>query len=328
MKLVSFKKGLYSSIGAVLSSDNPKRVNDNFQIVDLHALYAYVAYKEGKPQPRKLANTLLPTVMEEFIATGEEGIHRAKKIIEEWNNESFFSLKGIDGEPLVYERKEVQLQAPVNKPDKIICLSHNYKDFIEETGLPIPEDPRIFSKFSNTLCGPEDNIIYPQMTEELGYEVELAFIIGKKGRFITEEKAYDHIVGYTVFNDVSASDLTSKDKISLLRGKTFDNFAPIGPWIVTKDEIDDCHNLNVECRVNGEVLQKSSTAQLIFNIPQLVSFISQIFMLKPGDIVATGTPGGLAKHRNPKTFMKVGDLCEVEVENIGILSNDVVKETT
>jgi len=260
------------------------------------------------------------------VEGGDKSLEAARRVLKRFDrmHPGDEGNTGVEGRPIVYERSEVRLLAPVQRPPRIICLSHNYSDFIEETGVSVPPEPRIFSKYFNAICGPEDSVIYPPMTKELGYEAELAFVVGKRGRYISEENAYDHIVGYTILNDISASDLTARDKISVVRGKTFDNFAPCGPWLVTKDEIDDCHSLNIECRVNGHVLQKSNTKNLIFNVPALVSFLSKIFTLEPGDIVATGTPGGLAKHRTPKAFMQVGDVCEIEVENLGVLRNTIV----
>jgi 2-keto-4-pentenoate hydratase/2-oxohepta-3-ene-1,7-dioic acid hydratase in catechol pathway len=163
------------------------------------------------------------------------------------------------------------------------------------------------------------------MSQALGYEAELAFVIGKRCKHVPESRAYEVIAGYMAFNDVSASDLTKKD-IQNLRGKSFDTFAPMGPYLVTKDEVPDPHALGVRLTVNDRVLQDSNTSQLVYNIPQLVSFCSQVFTLEPGDVVATGCPGGLAKDRRPNTFMKPGDLMITEIEGVGIMKNSIVAE--
>lgn len=221
------------------------------------------------------------------------------------------------------ERSEIRLEAPVKDPSKIICLGHNYKDFISETGVPTPPAPRLIAKYSNAICGPEDPIIYPRETRELGYEAEMAFVIGKPARRVTEEAALSYIAGYTVLNDVTASDVQA---LTGLGGKTFDNFAPTGPFLVTGDEVGDPGNLGIACWVNGIEMQRSNTNQLLYDVPYLVAFLSRIFTLMPGDIVATGTPGGLAKYRNPPAFMKPGDVCTVWVERLGYLENRVVSE--
>jgi 2-keto-4-pentenoate hydratase/2-oxohepta-3-ene-1,7-dioic acid hydratase in catechol pathway len=163
------------------------------------------------------------------------------------------------------------------------------------------------------------------MSQALGYEAELALVIGKRCKHVPENRAYEYIGGYMAFNDVSASDLTQKD-VQNLRGKSFDGFAPMGPFLLTTDELPDPHNLAVHLRVNGKVLQTSNTKQLVHNVPQLVSFCSAVFTLEPGDVVATGTPGGLAKDRKPPTYMQPGDLMETEIEGLGVMCNPIVAE--
>lgn len=329
MRLVSFQVHDYTSIGLILHETGfGVYQEDEASIIDLYEGFAVLLHEEGKTRAKELSDAVVSRRMETFLEGGEDSLAAANRVLERFRgmHPEDDQNRGIDGRPIVYHRKEVHLLAPVRRPPRIICLSHNYHDFIEETGVAVPPEPRIFSKYFNAICGPEDPIIYPPMTQELGYEAELAFVVGKRGRYIPEDKAYDYIAGYTIFNDISASDLTARDKISVVRGKTFDNFAPCGPWLVTKDEIEDCHALHIECRVNGKVLQESNTKHLIYDVPKLVSFLSEIFTLEPGDIVATGTPGGLAKHRNPKAFMQVGDVCEVEVEKLGVLRNAIVRE--
>jgi acylpyruvate hydrolase len=221
---------------------------------------------------------------------------------------------------------DVKLLAPILKPQKIICVAHNYHDFLEELGMKPHPEPRIFAKFANAVTGYDQPIARPPMSKALGYEAELAFVIGKRCKHVPEEKAYEHIAGYMAFNDVSASDLTQKD-VQNLRGKSFDGFAPMGPYLLTPDEMPDPHNIGVFLRVNGNVLQESNTNQLVYNVPQLVAFCSAVFTLEPGDVVATGTPGGLAKDRDPHTYMEPGDVMETEIEGLGIMKNSIVEET-
>ena len=226
---------------------------------------------------------------------------------------------------MVLPLKSVKLLAPVLKPAKIICVAHNYHDFLEELGMKPHPEPRIFAKFANAVAAYNDPIPRPAMTKALGYEAELAFVIGKPCKHVSEDDAYDYIAGYMGFNDVSASDLTQRDGQNL-RGKSFDAFAPMGPFLLTRDDLSDPHDLSVELRVNGTVLQRSNTSQLVYNVPQLVSFCSQVFSLEPGDVVATGTPGGLAKDRVPTTYMNPGDIMETEIEHLGILKNPITEE--
>lgn len=294
------------------------------RIVDLN--YAYENLLAGKKEPRfeALATAVVPADSVAFLAGGKRSWEGAAAAIDHTRNSRYADL-GVSGKRFLFERKEVKLGAPVQNPLRIICLSHNYHDFLKETGLSRPAAPRIFSKYNNALCGPDDPIIYPKMTQSLGYEVELAFVIGKRGRYVPKARAMEYIGGYMILNDVSASDLTELDK-QVLRGKTFDNFAPCGPYLLSADELPDPGNLAVRLWVNDRELQSSNTRELVYDCPTLVSFLSEIFTLEPGDIVATGTPGGLAKFRTPTTFMQVGDVCTLEIEKLGRLSNKIVAE--
>lgn len=316
MKLVMYKFGERDyRLGAMA---------DGERIVDLnYACETYLA-RQGRPRYKELAQAIVPPDTREFLSGGSDSWEAARVSLEEVKD---FGPEDLSpsGKRMVFQRSEVKLGAPVKNPLRIICLSHNYHDFIRETGVPVPPEPRIFAKYNNALCGPDDPIIYPKMTKQLGYEAELAFVIGKKGRNVPLEKAMEYVAGYMIFNDVSASDLTALDK-QVIRGKTFDNFAPCGPYLVSRDEIPDPGNLDIKLWVNGRLLQDSNTRELVYNVPTLVSFLSRIFTLEPGDIVATGTPGGLAKDRKPPTFMQVGDVCTIEISGLGVLSNKIVAE--
>ncbi|QGP94023.1 Fumarylacetoacetate (FAA) hydrolase family protein [Neomoorella glycerini] len=316
MKLVMYQFGERDyRLGAVTNEE---------RVVDLNYAYETHLTRKGVQRAKELAQALVPPDSVEFLSGGGRSWEAARAALDEVQD---FSLEDLSssGKRLIFQRSEVKLGAPVQNPMRIVCLSHNYHDFIRETGLPIPPEPRIFAKYKNALCGPDDPIIYPRMTQCLGYEAELAFVIGKKGRNVPVEKAFDYVAGYMIFNDVSASDLTALDK-QVVRGKTFDNFAPCGPYLVSRDEIPDPGNLDVKLWVNGRLLQDSNTRELIYDVPTLVSFLSRIFTLQPGDIVATGTPGGLAKDRKPPTYMQVGDICTIEITGLGRLSNKIVAE--
>ncbi|NVM45575.1 MAG: fumarylacetoacetate hydrolase family protein [Candidatus Lokiarchaeota archaeon] len=213
-------------------------------------------------------------------------------------------------------------------PTKIICVGTNYLDHIEETKLEVPKEPVLFPKTLNCLIGNDEPIIYPEWLfnnrkyNRIDYEVELAFIVKDNCKYIKAIDAYDHILGYTVFNDITARKLQVKDitsKLPWFRSKSLDTFGPIGPRIVKHLEINDPHNLKIELKLNGEIKQTSNTKHLLFKIPELLENISQFFTMEPGDIIATGTPSGIGP-------IKPGDLIEASIEKIGTLSNEVILE--
>ncbi|UCD02141.1 MAG: fumarylacetoacetate hydrolase family protein [Promethearchaeota archaeon] len=213
-------------------------------------------------------------------------------------------------------------------PTKIICIGTNYMDHIEETKLDVPKEPVLFPKTLNCLISNKEPIIYPKFLynqrkyNRVDYEVELAFIIKDKCKYIPKNEAYNHILGYTVFNDITARKMQAKDILSKLpwfRSKSFDTFGPIGPKIVNTEEIKNPHNLRIELKLNGEIKQSSNTKHLLFKVPELLEYISTFFTLEPGDIVATGTPSGIGP-------IQPGDIIEATIEKIGTLTNKVVME--
>jgi len=219
--------------------------------------------------------------------------------------------------------QEVQLMAPVLKPGKIIAIGLNYLDHCLEQGKTPPERPTIFTKFNTAVNHPDGVIRWdPTLTQKVDYEAELAVIIGKRAYRVAAEDAYDYVAGYTCLNDVTARDLQRSDK-QWVRGKSLDTFAPIGPVMVTADALPDPHALDIRCWVNGELRQHSNTRQLIHTVPKLIAFCSQAFTLDPGDIITTGTPGGVGVYREPPVFLKPGDEIIVEIEKIGRLRNTV-----
>ncbi len=218
---------------------------------------------------------------------------------------------------------EVELLAPLRRPGKIMAIGLNYLDHCLEQGLTPPDRPTLFTKFTTSVNDPGGEIRWdPALTQMVDYEAELAVVIGKQARRVQAADAYDYIFGYTCLNDVSARDLQKADG-QWVRAKSLDTFAPIGPVVVTADELPDPHNLFVRSWVNGELRQDSNTKHLIHNVPNLVAFLSAAFTLEPGDIITTGTPGGVGLHRNPPTFLEPGDHVVVEVEQIGRLENTV-----
>ncbi len=219
----------------------------------------------------------------------------------------------------------VQLLAPIPRPPKLICVGLNYRDHALETKLEIPKIPTIFSKFTTSVIGPGSPIVLPKNSTQPDYEAEFAFVIGPGGRHISAGDWAQHVFGYTILNDVSARDFQMATS-QWLMGKTFDTFAPMGPSIVSADEIEDPHALDISLHVNGETLQSSNTRELIFKIPELVAFLSSVFTLEPGDVVSTGTPAGVGFARKPPRFLRPGDDVVISVAGIGELRNPVVAE--
>ena len=219
----------------------------------------------------------------------------------------------------------VRLMAPVPRPPKLICIGLNYRDHAAEARMEVPKVPTIFAKFSNVVIGPGDPIVLPKNSTKPDYEAEFMFVIGTGGRHIAPENWRDHVFGYTIFNDVSARDFQSSTSQWMI-GKTFDTFAPMGPAIVTTDEIADPHALDISISIAGETLQHSNTRELIFKIPDLVAYLSSVVTLEPGDVVATGTPAGVGFARKPPRYLKPGDEVTVRIEGLGELRNPVIAE--
>lgn len=221
----------------------------------------------------------------------------------------------------LHDHEAVDLLSPLSEPQKIICVGLNYVEHIEESDEDRPDNPVLFSKYASALVGPGEAIEWdPELTAEVDYEVELAAVVGRRARRVDPNDARDHVAGYTVANDVSARDLQFADD-QWVRGKTLDTFCPIGPAIVTEDELGDPEDRSLWAEVNGERLQESTTKNLIFGIDELVSFCSQAFTLEPGDLILTGTPTGVGAFRDPPIFLDDGDRVTVGVEGVGELTN-------
>ena len=232
------------------------------------------------------------------------------------------SLERASAKDLTWQPTPDRLLPPVPPPEKIICIGLNYRDHAIETGSEIPSEPIVFSKFGTALVGHGDAIVLPRIADEVDYEAELVVVIGKTVRHVAVADAMDFVFGYTCGHDVSARDWQKgRPGGQWLLGKSFDTFAPVGPCVVTKDEIPDPGNVRVQFHLNGQTVQESTTAQLIFNIPTLISHLSSIMTLKPGDLIFTGTPPGVGAAKTPPVFLEPGDDCVVEIAGIGRLSN-------
>lgn len=222
----------------------------------------------------------------------------------------------------LFNVSDVTLHAPIMHPAKLIGIGLNYKDHIEETKTKAPTQPLLFAMYANAIIGPEQPIILPAMSRQVDYEAELGVVIGRRARHVPAERATEFVGGYTIINDVSARDLQFSDG-QWLRAKSFDTFAPLGPYLVTPETLHDGDGLAIELRLNGKTMQKSNTRNMVFKVPALISYISKVMTLEVGDCIATGTPGGVGFVRNPQVFMKAGDTVEIELEGIGMLRNSV-----
>jgi len=252
------------------------------------------------------------TTVDELIAAGPDAWAAAATAVES------------GGEPL----QRGMLDAPLKAPSKIACVGLNYHDHCRETGMEPPDRPLIFAKFSSSLTGPDAPIEWPDgLTAQVDWEAELAVVIGRRIRHASEQEALGAIFGYTAANDVSARDLQFADQ-QWVRGKSLDTFCPVGPVIVTPDEFGDPQDKRLSARVNGETMQDSTTAEMIFGVARIVSFLSEACTLEPGDLILTGTPWGVGGFRDPPIFLKPGDTVEIEVEGVGVLANDVGGTTT
>lgn len=219
---------------------------------------------------------------------------------------------------------QVTVLAPLVRPSKVICIGTNYADHAREMGGQPPAIPVVFSKFASAIVGPDQPIQLPTIATQVDYEAELVVVIGRGGKNISRANALDHVFGYCCGNDVSSRDWQKgRPGGQWLLGKTFDTFAPLGPAIVTADEIDDPHDLSIKLRLNGNTMQDSNTSQMIFPIDQLIEHLSKFCVLEPGDLIFTGTPPGVGAGRDPQVFLKDGDRIEVEIQNVGLLANDV-----
>jgi 2-keto-4-pentenoate hydratase/2-oxohepta-3-ene-1,7-dioic acid hydratase in catechol pathway len=214
---------------------------------------------------------------------------------------------------------------PVPSPEKIICIGLNYRDHAAESGMQVPTEPVFFNKYNNALTGASGPIVLPCNSHQVDFEAELAVIIGKQAKRVSVTQALEYVAGYTVMHDVSARDWQFRTG-QWISGKTFDSFGPCGPYLVTRDEVPDPHKLGIRLTLNGKVMQDSNTCNLIFQVPVLVSYLSQIVTLKPGDIISTGTPPGIGAARNPKVFLQDGDLVEITVEHVGTIRHRCVAE--
>lgn len=292
MKLLSFREGQETRLGAVGA------VQGRAVIVDLN-----------RTDPRLPADTI------DFLAAGEEARERAETVL------------AAPPESATMEYDAVRLAAPIPRPGKIICIGLNYRDHAAESGQEVPGYPTVFAKYATCVVGPRDPIVLPRVSSQVDYEGELAVVIGRTAKDVPLEKALDYVAGYTAFNDVSARDYQHQTSQWTI-GKTFDTFGPMGPVLVTADEVGDPHDLAVRVSIGGEVLQESNTRFLIFPIPDLIVYLSAVMTLEPGDVISTGTPAGIGGARTPPRWLRPGEVVTVDIEKIGQLQNPVADAST
>jgi 2-keto-4-pentenoate hydratase/2-oxohepta-3-ene-1,7-dioic acid hydratase in catechol pathway len=248
-----------------------------------------------------------------FMAAGNPARERIKDLLAKTSARDLLPLKAV------------RLTAPVPRPPKILCVGLNYRDHATESKMEVPSVPTIFAKYSNAVIGPGDSIVLSGATQKPDYEAEFAVVIGKRAKNVQRSAWKDYVFGYTIVNDVSARDVQLATSQWTL-GKSFDTFAPIGPHVVTADEVPDPHALDIRLSIGGETLQSSNTSELIFGVPELIEYISRMLTLEPGDIISTGTPAGVGLGRTPPRWLRPGEEVVIEIEKIGILRNPVVAE--
>jgi 2-keto-4-pentenoate hydratase/2-oxohepta-3-ene-1,7-dioic acid hydratase in catechol pathway len=290
MRLITFQRGSDSRIGALVSSEGSEVVHDLNQL-----------------------DPAIPADMIAFLEGGAAMLERARAAVAAAPLER--------GLPL----SDVRLLAPVPRPGKIICIGQNYLEHAKESAASAPPFPIVFAKYSNTVIAHGESIVIPRCVEKPDYEGELGVVIGKRGRYISKEAALEHVAGYVPVNDVSARDWQNRTS-QWMMGKTPDTFCPIGPALVTSDEIPDPQRLTVRTVVSGEVLQEGYTGNMIFTVAHLIADMSQVMTLEPGDVIATGTPSGVGFARVPPRWLRPGDVVRVEIDGVGALENPVVAE--
>ena len=276
------------------------------RVADLQASLSATLARRGVVRSQDIAAALVPSSARQFLEGGG-GARDAVAGITEW---------------VTVDRAAARLHAPIDDPGKFICIGLNYKDHAEEAGQPIPKEPPIFAKWSTAIVGPDEPILRPRGSTQLDWEVELGVVIGRTARHVPREQALDYVAGYTIINDASARDfqfITSQ----WMAGKIFDTAAPLGPYIADREEVPDPHVLDLKTFVNGKQMQRGNTKTLIFDVRYLVSYLSNLMTLSPGDVIATGTPPGVGFGMKPPVWLQPGDVCRMEITGLGVLENPV-----
>jgi acylpyruvate hydrolase len=291
------------------------------RVVDLHGAYAAALRRRGDADELAVADLRVPGDLAGLLRGGAASMAAARRAL------SFVEEHGLadraDG--LCYHLTEVELLAPVWRPGKVICVGLNYRSHLAEIGERASEYPVLFHKAATSLVGHRQAIVLPRVSRQVDYEGELAVVIGRRGKYLAEQDALAHVAGYTCANDVSANDLEFRTS-QWTSGKMLDTFCPLGPVLLTADEVPDPGSLRLRTVVNGRTVQDAWTSDMVFSVPFLVSYISSLATLEPGDLILTGTPAGIGCNRNPQVFLRPGDQVSVTIDGIGTLTNPVVAE--
>lgn len=312
MKLVSYQREGSVRLGVLQGN----------RVVDIRRAQTHLRSRN----PRHVAKFPLPDSLITFLGGGPAYRDEAARTLDavmsdpECKDPASMRERGV-----AFDLADVQLKAPVQGPGKVVCLGLNYRDHAEEAGRDLPEWPTLFAKMPSTLVGSGEPILLPEMSQEVDYEAELALVIGVTCRHVAADEAFTVLAGYAAFNDVSARDVQRRTT-QWFSGKSFDTFGPMGP-IVTRDEVGDPQTVDIRLSLNGEIMQSSNTECMVFSIPRIVEYVSAIMTLEPGDVIATGTPGGVGFLRTPPRFLQSGDTVTVEIESVGSVTSPVQSES-
>jgi acylpyruvate hydrolase len=311
MRLVSFSWKGHVALGALA----------NDRVVDLHRAYQAALRHSGDCDQLAMARLRVPADLLGLLQGGETSMAAARhalRFVEE--------QRAMDQTTeWCYSVPDVGLLAPVQRPGKVVCVGLNYRSHLAETGDPTPEYPILFTKAATSIIGPGQAIILPRISRQVDYEGELAVVIGRRGKYIPEENALTYVAGYTCANDVSAHDIEFRTS-QWTSGKMLDTFCPLGPVLLTGDEVPNPGALRLKTTVNGHTVQDACTSDMVFPVPFLISYISSLATLEPGDVILTGTPAGIGCNRSPQVFLQAGDRISVRIDGIGTLANPVVAE--
>lgn len=323
MKLVSYSVAGKIRLGAL--------IDDDF-IVDLNRAHReLLSSHPDSAKGRRIARPL-PAAMLPFLQAGKGAMESAGETLRFVERQSVNGGKeALLGKRILVRTSAAALAAPLPRPPKLIAVWVNYEEHGQEVQTEAPRTaPLFFTKFPTAVIGPGQPIVLPRISHKVDYEAELALAIGKRGKDIPPETAYDYIAGYTIMNDVSARDFSLKALLGVVGPsdvqKSFDTFAPMGPYLVTRDEIPDPHSLGIRLRIGDEILQDSNTGCMIHRIPEIIAYISSIATLEPGDVITTGTPPGVGFTRTPPRWLRPGEIVRIEIDKIGVLENPVIAE--
>jgi acylpyruvate hydrolase len=291
------------------------------EVVDLDRAHQAARNPCGDLQDLAVVNLHAPPDLQDFLQCGDLSMaaaHRALNFVEDRR-----AAGGID--ELCHSLADVEVLPPIRRPGKVICVGLNYRSHLAEIGEPVPEFPILFLKPSSSLIGHRQSIVLPRVSQQVDYEGELAVVIGRRGKYIPEQDALSYVAGYTCANDVSAHDLEFRTS-QWTSGKMLDTFCPLGPVLVTRDELPDPGSLRLKTILNGRTVQDVCTSDMVFPVPFLISYISSLATLEPGDVILTGTPAGIGCNQKPQVFLQVGDHISIQIEGVGTLDNPVVAE--